>query len=1277
MRVLRRLFSKESKAAERHAEQIEILRKSPLMDMAWYRQTYADIRDRPIDIARHYLEYGAREGRNPHPLFDTNFYLRQNPDVARSGLNPLLHYLLQGAREGRDPHPLFNTKAYLEQNPEVAAQGLNPLIHFDAVRNKNGHAQSYGDGGQLEASDNGPAVNGPANVLDIRPSRAPGGAGNGPAKTLRIAGTKPAATPIRHPAGSPCHALFDVDWYLANNADVKAAGVDPLQHFMQFGWMEMRNPNEMFDTAWYLENNPDVKQAGVNPLEHYAVFGWKEYRDPGPRFSVEFYLQQNQDVLDEGIEPLAHYLRYGKTEGRVARRSTRGNYASYADATRWNLRRERDLLLALAAAQPTLRKISVLMPVYETERTWLVKAIESVRGQLYANFELCISDNASQSPAVREVLDFYSALDPRIRVHYRRDNGHICRNTNDAFRLSSGEFIVLFDSDDELSWDALAEIALAVAHDPQVDFVYTDSDKIGDGGHRYDPHFKPDWSPELLLTYMYAGQCLAVRRQIWESLGGLRVGYEGSQDHDFALRATEIAHKVVHIPRVLYHWRSHSNSTASMSQGGNQKPYSFEAGRRAVQDALERRGVRGIAKRPEFAVNGGNAFFEIEFADSGPKVSIIIPTHDKIALLRKCLESLKATTYGNYEIVIVGNDWIRSRVEPVLNELGHKVLWAPPGPQGGFNFSHKMNWASEQVDGELLVLLNDDTEVRNPAWLSSMVGYSQLPGVGAVGALLRFPDGRVQHAGIICGMQGGRSGHAFRLAQPRDRGYCSLISAARNCSAVTAACLLVSRRLYRDIGGFDAAALGVAYNDPDFCYRVHDAGYRIVYTPTAELTHYEGATRGYGDNPDEEAEYLDRYSERRDPYFNPNFSNSDENFRVKPTNLPIRRSAKAPVAFVSHNMNWEGAPRHLFDVVTMLKRRGFVDPLVLSLAEGPLVEAYEAAGIPVRLLPKTPGWRCQAKHYGDWLRAVQNELTAGRVSAVFANTLECFFAVDAATTLDIPSLWNIHESEGKPYFAAWSDDVRRAALACFRKPYRLIFVSDATAAVYANLDENNISVTIKNGYVPPAGAGWDRTTARRKLGLAAHSLVFLSVGTVCERKSQLDIVAAFSLADIPIADIDKFDLLICSDRPSPYSDKLHQAVRELAEPIRERVRIIPATEDVAVYYAAADAFICSSRMESYPSVIMEAMGAGLSIITTPVFGIAEQVRGNANALLFDPGDCRMLAAHVSRLIKDRKLVAELGRYSRRQLRSLPSARTMINQYEENILQAATASVFRG
>ncbi|MBB5755020.1 glycosyltransferase [Prosthecomicrobium pneumaticum] len=1165
-------------------------------------------------------------------------------------------------------HPLRRLVSADGARLAIRAAFRHPLNHAKRRNYRNKHRMKRPISGEDDAAPSPPSS--PAATAF---AAAPGpGSGLDPAAEHLVVPdpAPPAEPPLR---SGP---LFDEDWYRATNPDLQNAGLDPYLHFMEHGWKEGRNPSPHFDVNWYLDTYNDVKSANVNPLEHYIQFGWKELRDPSPAFSVRHYLEYNPDVAASGMEPCGHYITHGRKEGLIAWRSANSGdrYEAYLQATRWNLRQETSLRRRLETAQAQLPFISVLIPVYNTPAPFLIRAIESLYSQLYQNFEICISDDASTDGSVHDILRSYGARDRRIKTHYRRDNGHISRNTNDAFALSAGEVIVLLDADDELSWDALAEIALAFATDEAVDYVYSDSDKMHENGQRFDPHFKPDWSPELLLTYMYAGQCLSVRRGIWEALGGLRVGYEGSQDHDFALRATEIARKVHHIPRILYHWRSHAGSTASPTEGGAQKSYSFEAGRKAVQDALGRRGSAGVAIRPDFAVRGGNAFYHIDFPDDGPRVSILIPTHASLSVLRNCVASLKKTTYRNYEVVIVGDGWIREEVEAELGALGARVIWWDPQDKT-FSFSRKMNWAAAQVDSPFILLLNDDTEVINPRWLSSMVGYALLPGVGPVGALLRYADGRVQHAGVLSGLEGGACDHAFKLARPDDLGYCSLIAAARNCSAVTAACMLVARSLYLRFDGLDEKNFAVAFNDPDFCFRLQDGGFRSVYTPNAELIHHEGFTRGFGDDPDEVAAYLARHGERQDPYFNPGFTRAGVAFKSIPTVVAPPSAEPLIVGFVSHNMNWEGASRHLYNLVIEFSRSAAIKPVVFSLAGGPLATALASHGIMVRILPPLPGWNCTREIYQGWLRLVEAEFSARRLSTVFANTLHCFFAVDAARNIGLGSIWNIHEGEGESYFADWSDTLKDVVRSCFSKVYRLVFVAHATARTYATLDRNNVTMTIKNGYVAPGGTQLSRAEARARLGIDDDALVFLSVGTVCARKSQLDIISAlYGFSDDEVAAL-PFRIYIVGDRPGPYSEALAAAVAALPAPLRERVVVVGETGDVAPYFTAADVFVCASRMESYPTVILEAMGAGLAIVTTPVFGIVEQVREGKNAVFFEPGDTATLHGHLSDLVGNREKVSHMRAYSRRQLRSLPSYEYMVRAYRKIISESSYASPF--
>lgn len=523
--------------------------------------------------------------------------------------------------------------------------------------------------------------------------------------------------------------------------------------------------------------------------------------------------------------------------------------------------------------------ISVLLPVYDTPEDYLRRAIESVRSQIYDNWELCIADDASHDPAVREVLEEYCGLDERIHVAWRAENGHIAAASNSALAMALGEWVVPLDHDDELTEHALAMAVLAMADHPGAGIVYSDEDKIDEAGRRLHPFFKPDFDPLLLLAQNYLCHMTVMRRDLVIRAGSYREGTEGSQDWDLVLRLTEILEpdQVVHVPHVLYHWRAHSASTAFEL---STKPYALEAGYRAVSDHLKRSG-----KHAEMIVNGMTGLVRVKWRlpEPAPKVSIVIPTRDG-AYLRRCIESIcQVTAYTNYEVVVVDNGSIS---EPTLDFLRGSETWLKViRDERPFNYSSLNNEAITHCSGEVICLLNDDCEVTHDGWLEEMVGQLLQDGIGAVGAKLFFPDGRLQHGGVILGVAG-VANHAHRLSDRRDPGNFSRLHIAHSLSAVTAACMVVRRSVYEQVGGLDEVNLPVAFNDVDFCLRLGEAGWRVVWTPFAELTHHESVSRGAdtgarAEGFAREVAYMhERWGDllRRDPAYNPNLTLEHQDF---------------------------------------------------------------------------------------------------------------------------------------------------------------------------------------------------------------------------------------------------------------------------------------------------------------------------------------------------------------------------------------------------------------
>lgn len=554
---------------------------------------------------------------------------------------------------------------------------------------------------------------------------------------------------------------------------------------------------------------------------------------------------------------------------------------SLADAINYRARIE-----ALAPINRPL--ISIIMPVYDPPETWLVRAIESVRDQYYPNWELCIADDASPAPHVDAILRDYAKRDARIKTVRRRENGHISAASNSALELATGEFVALLDHDDELTPHALAEVIFALEAKPDLDFIYSDEDKIDTEGIRSDPYFKPDWNPDLLLGQNYTCHFSVFRRNRLSSIGGFRQGYEGSQDWDLTLRATAGMDpaKVHHIARVLYHWRAIPGSTAMTPE--EKDDYPLQAAQRALTDYIESQKIPADL----VAVEGRHWRLKYRLPEYLPKVSIIIPTHNGFEMLRTCLDSLRSRTdYANLEIIVVNHQsddpTILAYFETLRTENVRVIDY-----EGVFNFSAINNFAVQHAQGSLLAFLNNDLEIISADWLSEMVSQALRPEIGAVGAMLYFPDDTVQHAGVILGIGGlngtpSIAGHAFKDLPRGSEGQFNRLRLVQNYTAVTAACMVVRREVFDRVGGYDAEALPVAFNDVDLCLRIHAAGYRNLWTPHAELYHHESASRGVEDSPDKVERFgrevkimRDRWARTldRDPAYNPNLTKLYQDF---------------------------------------------------------------------------------------------------------------------------------------------------------------------------------------------------------------------------------------------------------------------------------------------------------------------------------------------------------------------------------------------------------------
>ena len=528
--------------------------------------------------------------------------------------------------------------------------------------------------------------------------------------------------------------------------------------------------------------------------------------------------------------------------------------------------------------------ISVVVPAYHTPPLFLRQMLDSLVAQTYGGWELCIANGSPDDKEMEAVLEEYEKRDSRIRHENLKENLGIAENTNAAFRMAKGEFIGLLDHDDLLAPNALYEIALALEKNPEADVVYTDEDKVTtDLKEYFQPHLKPDFNLDLLRSNNYICHFFTVRREIVEQVGGFRKEFDGAQDYDFIFRCTEEARKILHIPEILYHWRTHKESTADNPAS---KMYAFEAGKRAIEAHLKRTGTDGeVSHTPDLG------FYRVKYPVKGePLISIIIPNKDEKESLEACLKSIwEKTTYKNYEIIVVENNSTSDEIFRYYKEISKKgvrlLRWKKE-----FNYSAINNFGAAHAKGEFLLFLNNDVTVITPDWLTELAGLCQRKEVGAAGVKLLYPDNTIQHAGCVIGI-GGIAGHMF-VDMPANRtGYLHKASLLQDMSAVTAACMIMKKQVFDQVGGF-TEELAVAFNDVDLCLKINKAGSLVVYDPYVQLYHMESKTRGAEDSKEKvrrfqtEIEYMRCHwldiLKNGDPYYNKNLSLTKWNYSLKP-----------------------------------------------------------------------------------------------------------------------------------------------------------------------------------------------------------------------------------------------------------------------------------------------------------------------------------------------------------------------------------------------------------
>ena len=653
-------------------------------------------------------------------------------------------------------------------------------------------------------------------------------------------------------------------------------------------------------------NRPGVIRATFSILQTNAntlLTILREWTTRKPKESDNLANSESQSIQQEITWRMEQMYRTKLVRHQAwpKRTSTEGSksdvdakYNAYLNELEPFLEHDADTIKQWLDLNPDTPLISIIVPTYNTNSTHLRECIESVRRQQYQNWELCICDDCSTEQHVRSILKDYQSKDNRIKLVFRNSNGHICRASNDALSLATGEYVALLDHDDILADNALYWVARELQKKPYANLIYSDEDKVDDFGARSCPHFKPAFNLDLLLSYNFISHLGVYRRDVLTKIGGFRVGLEGSQDHDLALRTIleSSSDQIIHIPRVLYHWRAHSESTASTPDS---KDYTTESGLKAVQHYLDEHHKRG-GGHAKAAVQSKNRFFcQWQIPKEPPSVELIIPTRDQAEVLKLALNSIiTKTSYTNYAITIVDNQSTQRSTKKLFKDLiaRHPEKIKIIKYNKKFNYSAINNFAVARSKADIIVLVNNDVEVISENWLSEMVSHASRPDVGCVGAKLYYSNGTIQHGGVIIGI-GQVAGHAHKYFPGESPGYVDRLQYTQQVTAVTAACLAVRRNIYNKVGGLNEQDLTIAFNDVDFCLRVHARGFRNIFAPIAELYHHESISRGSEDSPEKqqrfkkEIDYMLRQYDIQnieelpnDLFYNPNLTKIHENFEI-------------------------------------------------------------------------------------------------------------------------------------------------------------------------------------------------------------------------------------------------------------------------------------------------------------------------------------------------------------------------------------------------------------
>lgn len=857
-------------------------------------------------------------------------------------------------------------------------------------------------------------------------------------------------------------------------------------------------------------------------------------------------------------------------------------------------------------------KFSLLLPIYNTPVRFLDELLDSLGAQTYQSFEICAVDGGSTDAATIAALQKWSAQEPRFLLQALPENLGIAENTNRALAAATGDLLICIDHDDRLPPFALFEMARASAHHPAAELFYSDEDRLSAEGKRHSPFFKPEWNPEYLLSSMYLGHLTAYRRSLVERVGKFRPEFEQSQDYDFALRATEVARGIVHVPHVLYHWREHP---ASGSAGG--KPEARKTNLAALSAAIERRGLD--AEVLEYPAANRVRMRVAQW----PKVSIIIPTDSAVRGKFLVDEIPKMTSYPDYEVVMVTNSKLAEQLEVIApaQPAFRFVRYDEP-----FNFSEKCNRGAHAANGDRLIFFNDDVQSGQPDWIQNLIEPLENPEIGAVAPKLLYENDRIQHAGLVMGVRG-LVGTACHEWPANSAEYVNFAQSMRDVAALSGACLAMRRKDFFAVGEWDTVNVPIAHSDLDLSFKVRAAGLRCVYTPFVTMRHRGHASIGalkeeaHKARPSKVSIYLlkrwARYA-THDPYFTDQmrdwlFVDSPTPIRMWASDQEYPDASKRNLLFVTHDLTWSGAPLIVFQLAQWCKAQGhFVT--VMSPEEGPLQRKFIEAGIPLIVDELV------TKNHPSFTEF------ASEFDCVIASTIFGAPIVRALKPVGVPHIWWIHEGRVARHFLG-SDADMRAALGLAD----LIITPDThSSQVYQPFTNRAIRVL-------PYGIPDPGLTDFAAIEPEKEGVTFLLLGTIEERKGQQMFLHALRKLPREILEAARFRIV---GRPHDVgiAAEIKAAAREL--PTLLYHESVPHEEAIALIRNADVAVSCSWD-ETGPLILMEALAVGTPILSTTVGVVSENLASEDAGLFFSPGNVNALAEAIERLVRDPSLITQM------------------------------------